>query len=233
MSMQQAFTLALVGCVCGVSAIDRAEREGFEHRLLDTPRPSVVIQALESDGRLKAWMPELAALIGVPQHKPWHPEGDAYVHTLQVLDAAARRTYACERDKLIFLYAALSHDLGKAVTTALDENGVWRAHKHEEVVVPLARALLERLGVEESMIAVICKLSRHHMDPPQFIRHNEPEEMYRWLAKEIDGFVALETLIVFSICDQQGRGPDGGPLAEEVYPSIEAFKVRAREVGIL
>jgi len=225
------FTL-LVGCMCGVFAVDSSVRESLERRLLEAPRPSVVIEVLETDGSLKTLMPELAALIGVPQHKPWHPEGDAYVHTLQVLDAAARRTYQTERDKLTFLYAALCHDLGKAVTTALDEHGIWRAHKHEEVVVPLARTMLERLGVEESMIVVICKLSRHHMDPAQFIRKKEPEESYHWLAREIAGYVTLDTLIAFSICDQQGRGPDGRPLIGEVYSSIEAFKVRARELGI-
>jgi len=222
-------SLTFHACLSG-SEVNRCEL--IERRLLDAPQPSVVIQELEHAGLLKTMMPELAALVGVPQHKPWHPEGDAYLHTLQVLDAAARRTYETERDKLIFLYTALCHDLGKAITTALDEKGIWRAHKHEEIVVPLARTMLERLGVEESIIVVVCKLSRHHMDPTQFIRHKEPDETYHWLSKELDGVVTLQRLMAFTLCDLQGRGADG-PLTKEDFPELEAFKVRAREVGIL
>jgi len=223
-------TLFLMSQICMARVITDTERGQLERRLLDVARPSVVIQELEVSGALKEIMPELAALIGVPQHKPWHPEGDAYQHTLQVLDATARRVYETERDKLIFFYTALCHDLGKAVTTAL-ENGIWRAHKHEVVVVPMARTMLERLGVEESMIVIICKLSRHHMDPAQFIRRKEPDSEFFWLAKEIEGVVSMQTLIDFTICDQQGRGVDG-PLTTEVFPPVEEFKAKARELGV-
>ena len=33
--------------------------------------------------------PDLAALIGVPQDPIWHPEGDAFEHTIQVVEAAS------------------------------------------------------------------------------------------------------------------------------------------------
>jgi len=228
--LRSVFLFLLANSAFGIRVFDSSLRDDLERRLLEAARPSEVIRGLESDGSLKRLMPELAALIGVPQHKPWHPEGDAYEHTLQVLDAVVRRTYATERDKLIFIYTALCHDLGKATTTEI-ENGIWRAHKHEVVVVPMARALLERLGVEESMILVICKLCRHHMDPPQFIRRKEPVEMYEWLAREMKGFISLEMLMEFATCDQQGRGADG-PLTEEVFPLLEAFKERVKELGI-
>jgi len=40
-------------------------------------------------GQLSYWLPEAEALINVPQSPVHHPEGDAWTHTMMVLDAAA------------------------------------------------------------------------------------------------------------------------------------------------
>jgi len=56
--------------------------------LLRAARPSIGFRFLEKSGQLR-FFPELDALRGVPQDPEWHPEGDVWVHTLMVLDAAA------------------------------------------------------------------------------------------------------------------------------------------------
>ena len=56
--------------------------------LLRAARPSIGFRFLEASGQLR-FFPELDALRGVPQDPEWHPEGDVWVHTLMVLDAAA------------------------------------------------------------------------------------------------------------------------------------------------
>ena len=56
--------------------------------LLRAARPSIGFRFLEDTGQLR-FFPELDALRGVPQDPEWHPEGDVWVHTLMVLDAAA------------------------------------------------------------------------------------------------------------------------------------------------
>ena len=56
--------------------------------LLRATRPSIGFRFLEDTGQLR-FFPELDALRGVPQDPEWHPEGDVWVHTLMVLDAAA------------------------------------------------------------------------------------------------------------------------------------------------
>ncbi len=53
------------------------------------------------------------ALFGVPQPAQWHPEIDTGIHTLMVLEQAARLS----EDPAV-RFAALVHDLGKAVTPA-------------------------------------------------------------------------------------------------------------------
>src|SRR5260370_13824724 len=79
------------------------------------------------------WMehfPEIQRMLGVPQDPEWHPEGDVGVHTMLVVDAAARiaeRAGLEGDDRAVLLFAALSHDFAKADTTALrDRNGRMR-----------------------------------------------------------------------------------------------------------
>ena len=55
--------------------------------------------------------PELAALIGKTQPAAFHPEGDAFEHTMMVVDEVAAAT-----EHVVARFAALAHDLGKGVT---------------------------------------------------------------------------------------------------------------------
>lgn len=78
--------------------------------LMET-RPSRMLEVLRECGALARIAPEIDALFGVPERLDYHPEGDSGVHTLMVLDAAARNGL-----DLATRYAALCHDLGKALT---------------------------------------------------------------------------------------------------------------------
>ena len=75
-------------------ALDLSELSGervfdeLRKLLLRAAKPSIGFRFLEETGQLR-FFPELDALRGVPQDPEWHPEGDVWVHTLMVLDAAA------------------------------------------------------------------------------------------------------------------------------------------------
>src|SRR5579862_2201756 len=63
--------------------------EEFMKWAVKSVRPGRIAEYL----RLTGWevhFPEIARLAGVPQDPHWHPEGDVSVHTMLVLDAAAR-----------------------------------------------------------------------------------------------------------------------------------------------
>jgi tRNA nucleotidyltransferase (CCA-adding enzyme) len=99
--------------------------------------PSRMFHALRECGALARILPELDALFGVPQPEQWHPEVDAGVHVMMVVDYAAAQNYS-----LPVRFAALTHDLGKGVTPRED----WPRHiDHElrssELLVPLCRRL--------------------------------------------------------------------------------------------
>ncbi|MGE5770339.1 MAG: multifunctional CCA tRNA nucleotidyl transferase/2'3'-cyclic phosphodiesterase/2'nucleotidase/phosphatase, partial [Betaproteobacteria bacterium] len=57
-------------------------------------RPSRMFQVLRDCGALARLLPEVDALFGVPQRADYHPEIDTGVHTLMVVDVAARRGFA-------------------------------------------------------------------------------------------------------------------------------------------
>ena len=59
-------------------------------KALATDKPSVFVQVLRDCGALARLLPELDRLFGVPQPVAHHPEVDSGVHTLMVLDLAAR-----------------------------------------------------------------------------------------------------------------------------------------------
>jgi tRNA nucleotidyltransferase (CCA-adding enzyme) len=92
---------------------DRA-RVSFFHGFMAAmhgPQPRQFIEKSDATGILHEMLPELHNLKGVLQPPQYHPEGDAFVHSLLVLDKVAART-----DDPVTRFAALYHDIGKGVT---------------------------------------------------------------------------------------------------------------------
>ena len=86
---------------------------GEMEKALATSRPSVFFRALKEANVLSVCFPEIFALIGQTQPEKWHPEGDAFEHSMIVLDMVAERTMSLEAR-----FAALFHDIGKGLTPA-------------------------------------------------------------------------------------------------------------------
>ncbi len=86
---------------------------GELQRALAAPRPSVFFRSLRQAGLLETAFPEIHQLIGKTQPKAFHPEGDAFEHSMQVLDAVSSCN-SCPEVR----FAALCHDLGKGTTPA-------------------------------------------------------------------------------------------------------------------
>lgn len=118
--------------------------------------PSFFFTTLRSCGALAKIMPEVDALFGVPQPEKYHPEIDCGVHTLMVVDDAARHDYALE-----VRFAALTHDLGKATTPRHE----WPRHiGHELRSVGLVKALAERLHATGECRDLALLAARYHGD---------------------------------------------------------------------
>ena len=99
--------------------------------------PAEFFKVLRACGAGARLFPEIEGLFGVPQPKKWHPEIDTGVHTLMVLNQAARLT-----GDTVVRFAALTHDLGKALTPPEK----WPSHRgHESLGLKPLEALCRRL----------------------------------------------------------------------------------------
>ena len=81
-------------------------------KALESPDPPAFFLALRDAEILDAAFPELDALRGVPQPVLYHKGLDAFDHTMEVLKRAAALSPRAETR-----FAALVHDLGKALTS--------------------------------------------------------------------------------------------------------------------
>lgn len=117
-------------------------------------KPSRMFEVLRDCGALARLLPEVDALFGVPQRADYHPEIDAGIHTLLVIDQSARRNFP-----LSVRYAALCHDLGKAQTPA---DVLPRHFGHEIRSVRLCRALSERLRVPNECRELALLVAQYH-----------------------------------------------------------------------
>jgi len=156
--------------------------------------PSYGLRALRESGWIELY-PELAALIDCPQDPKWHPEGDVWGHTCQVVDRAAEVTtrYQWNRERReLMLMAALCHDLGKPLCTFTDDEGVIRSPGHSMEGKIHTRSFLKRIAapkrVEQFILPIVQEHMTHlHGEPtPRAIRHLasrlEPANIEIWEA---------------------------------------------------
>jgi tRNA nucleotidyltransferase (CCA-adding enzyme) len=151
----------------------------IEKLLLKARQPSRGLALLKAWGMLATLAPELLPLEATPQDPGWHPEGDVWVHTLQVVDEAAALAADLAADRprqLAVMLAALCHDLGKITTTRF-EDGRIRSRGHEEAGIEPTTALLDRWQVHSllgyDLRGQVLGLVAQHLKPGQLYDERE------------------------------------------------------------
>lgn len=122
-------------------------------KALATERPPVFFRVLAACDCLSVAFPEIAALIGQTQPVEFHPEGDAFEHSMQVLDKVASQT-----DDVVVRFAALYHDIGKGLTPAVL---LPKHHGHDKAGVGVIENLPSCFGRRNKEVAVF--VSEQHM----------------------------------------------------------------------
>ena len=171
--------------------------------------PSLGLRFLRDCGWIRYYT-ELAALIGVPQDPEWHPEGDAWTHTLHCLDAFAQQRTGDPWEDLVVGLAVLCHDLGKAGTTHIGEDGRLHAYGHEAEGVPLAQAFLERMTRHKELVESVLPLVELHMRPGELWRARAGDAAVRRLAQRVG---RIDRLVRVDAADRGGRPPLPGESA--------------------
>lgn len=133
-----------------------AERVWQEfYKALGERNPEVFIEVLRSCGALKIILPEIDALFGVPQPIEHHPEIDTGIHTMMVLQQACLLS-----DDEDTRFAALCHDLGKALTP--EEN--WPSHYgHEANGIKPIQQLCKRLRIPNAFRELASITAKYHL----------------------------------------------------------------------
>lgn len=126
----------------------------FRKALL-SPYPMNFLKILRECNCLDIHFKEVSDLIDIPQPLKYHPEGDVYHHTLEVLERVSQIT----SDELT-RFGAFVHDFGKAVTPK--DN--WPHHyDHDKLGVPIIKAFCQKLKMPNSYLKAGCLASSEHM----------------------------------------------------------------------
>lgn len=184
----------------------------LENALMTMDKPSGFFESLGEKERIL--LREVYDLIGVPQPEKFHPEGDAYVHTMMVIDEAARVRDQAQRPFELML-AALTHDLGKKIATGRKENGEWHSIGHERKGIPIIRRMLSRIGAKKETILYCESLCRLHMRVHTCFYGKAGIKATNRLFSEC---LCPQDLALLCICDARGTGkPEGSSLPEEAF----------------
>jgi tRNA nucleotidyltransferase (CCA-adding enzyme) len=203
----------------------------IEKLLRKAARPSRGFALMESWGLLPGIAPELLPLAATPQDPDWHPEGDVWTHTLQVVDEAAALIEDLAHDRprqLAVMLGALCHDLGKPATTRF-EDGRVRSRGHEEAGLPPTESLLDRWNVHTLLgydlrAQVLCLVAQH-LKPGQLYddREHVSDGALRRLARKCEP----DLLYRVARADCLGRRPGRfEPVA------MEWFRERVRQLDV-
>jgi tRNA nucleotidyltransferase (CCA-adding enzyme) len=202
---------------------------GEVEKLLLAPKPSTGLALAMTLGIIARLFPELQALSGCPQEPEWHPEGDVWVHSLQVVDRARERIGDLERpQQMAVMLGALCHDLGKPLTTATIDGRI-RSLDHEEQGVAPAVAFLDRLNVHSmdgyDVRRQVLGFVAQHLKPGSWfkVRDQVGDGAFRRLAQKVD----LELLTRVAKSDCLGREPGRFDCS-----AMDWFLERARALGV-
>ncbi|MBP7062989.1 HD domain-containing protein [Ferrovibrio sp.] len=182
--------------------------------LLGGPAPWGILSDWQSSGRLARDLPEIAALFGVPQNPLHHPEIDTGRHSLLVL----RQACGLSADPAL-RYAALVHDLGKALTPPAE----WPRHLgHEESGLAPISALGARLNLPADWTDLALAACRWHLlvHKAAELRPATVHDLLAALSHDWQDEARLEKLLL--VCQADARGRLG--LEQRPYPQADLLR---------
>lgn len=199
-----------------LSYLSRERVEGeLKKALLKSQKPSVFFEVLRQVNGLEVWFPLISKLTGLPQNPEYHPEGDVWTHTMQVLDRGA-----VYREKVskpyYFMLSALCHDLGKIAVTK-EINGKIHAYAHEKEGIPLVKEFLEKITNEKEALSYALNMTLYHMKPGVMARNSSSVKAFNRL---FDESVAPVDLIYLVLSDEGERYENTG---EILFSRLEEF----------
>lgn len=230
-------------------------RDEFDKLLVKGFEPSIGLRFLKEIGYLDILLPEISRLSIVPQEPEYHPEGDVFIHTMQVIDSMAdliriknKIIPLSFRLKRALMLGALFHDLGKEPKTTVDQTGRIRSHGHEDAGVPIASDILDRVYKTKNQVApmdyesLILFLVSDHMKPlliyKEFLEGKDATKaLRRFVNRCLENDTTIEQILMIVEADKLGRNssnilkplnPDSKP---DLIKAIIWFKEVTKEIS--
>ena len=150
-------------------------------KALLTDSPSKFFEVLKDTDLLDVHFKEIQDLIGQTQPEKYHPEGDAFNHTMIVLDKVSKET----GDPSI-RFAALVHDLGKGVTPK--------------------EMLPHHYGHEEAGVKIIEKMGKRLRFPADWINKGKNAAKYHMIAARFDNMRPYKQAVFFNLINHTSLG---------------------------
>lgn len=190
-----------------------AERVWTEmHKALQTDNPQIFFETLRECGALARILPEVDELFGIPQTEKYHPEIDTGIHTMMVVKQAAMLS-----DDTLVRFAALVHDLGKAVTP----EEILPSHRmHEQNGLPIIKSMCERLRVPKRYKALALAVSEFHLHMHKMFEL-KAQTVLRMLERTRSLMDDERAKQIATVCTADIRGRKDRE--HEAYPQAELF----------
>lgn len=168
------------------------------HILLDE-QPSIFLNSIVDTKMFKEYPFYMLYKLKETEQSPiHHPEGNAWNHTMLVVDEAAKQKNK-SRDERSFMWAALLHDIGKAETTK-NKKGKITAYNHESVGADLCVKFLQEFTTDDKFIKKVKGLVRWHMQILHVVK-NMPFADIKSMKEETD----IKEVALLGFCDRMGR----------------------------
>ena len=179
----------------GFLSKERVEEE-LRKCLLKGKKPSIFFDTLNKMNQLDYWFKEIKDLISIKQDPIYHPEGDVYIHTMQVIDRAVKYRNKCKSYE--FMLLCLTHDFGKIICSE-NINGRIHAYEHEVKGIPIIDNFIKRITNRKEAITYLKNMVPLHMLPNKCASDNsrikKTNKMFYCAIEPTD-------LIYFSYCDK-------------------------------
>jgi len=189
-------------------------RDELNKMMIDKNRARA-FEEMEDLGLLKLILPELQVCKGVPQPRDYHQEGDVFEHTMRAIEAMP------EDEPLSLYWSVLIHDIGKAETFKLYDDGDIRFYGHAEASREIARTVLKRLRFSGNFIKKVCWLVEHHMSVYNVLEMKKATRL-KWFLKP--WFLELLELNKYDVL---GTDPADLSIYEEV---LELYRTEVGEL---
>ena len=162
-------------------------------KALASDKPSIFFKVLREAEVLDIHFKPIYNLIGALQPEKYHPEGDAYNHTMICLDKAATIT-----NNLEIRFATLVHDLGKG-TTPKEEYPHHYGHEGRGVEIVLEFS--KQLSIPKNWQKCGKTACREHMRGGIFYKM-KPSKKVEFIERVDKSHLGLEGLQIVVNCDK-------------------------------